>query len=368
VAGSFLQIYIRINEINQVGAFKELLIDSLQKALTGVEVKLNSGWAVLTELVKKVFVNLDKNVAGRVKVRVIEVSLGLMKIFQGLLWSVDGTVSQYKNEVSECLRVMMKVKPRDQQFRALVNLNFQVMMIVGLMKMEGNVEEVQIPFLGEDNIIRISQALQLDSSRVLYYRQTEITENSSSFLDGYIEDNLNLLAEISPLKYGLNNYLHVLLTTISTIKVYQELYLENLPKFKSIFNSFFLPSLDDALTITENSNPAALQTLSNTLEVFTSEMFKVVEHLDQKPCHQSLYHFLLVNSRSRVDNPHNVLLSLQQGLSLVPGLSSELQLPFRSEPCHQARYRLPGRIYPEIDAAFPRESFGVSGLWFRLDP
>jgi hypothetical protein len=308
VASSLLDVYLRLSEASQVGAFKELLVDSLQKALTGVEVRLNSGWVVLTRLVKQVFDGLEASVAGRVKLRVIEVRKSVIKIIQGLLWNVDGSVSEHKNIVSECIRGMMKVKPRDQQFRSLVNLNFQLAVIVGLMRLEGNVEEVHVPVLGEDNLIHISRALQLESSRVLYYRQTELLEDSSSFLDGYLEVNLNLLPEITPQKYGLNNYLYVLLTSVAIIKVYQELYQQNLPKFRALFNSFLLPSLDDALTIAENAAPTNLHVLSNALEVFTAELFAVLERLADKDSKRSLFQFLLANAHSRADYPNNVFL------------------------------------------------------------
>jgi hypothetical protein len=243
-----------------------------------------------------------------------------------ILSRCDYSSLDFKNEIGDFIQVMVLKKPVDETTSLFLDLHIDFICFVACGCFGTNPEILKIPVIDEHNKLR-EYLPNLFGKKVIPKRQEKfITENPSEFYAGFVVTNLLLIHEIYRQKISTNCYATQLSRSITIMLSFQQLYFVERDLMQIFMHSFYIPTLDDCLSLAGQVEGQDVYKLAAAAEYFVIEMVRFLLITNRHDYAKEVMHLLVDYAVKKATQPNkkSILFSLSCIGDLYPDFALSL--------------------------------------------
>lgn len=221
---------------------------------------------------------------------------------------------------------MVLKKPVDETTPLFLELHIDFICFVASGCFGTNLDILKVPIIDEHNKLR-ELPVNLFRKKVTPKRQEKfITENPTDFYTSFVITNLLLIHEVYRQKIGTRDFSTLLARAITVMLAFQQLYFMERDLMQIFMHSFFIPTLDDCLSLAGSLEGKEVYILAAGAEYYVIEMVRFLIITARQDYAKEIVHLLVdfIQQKASLPSKKFILFSLSSVAEVYQDLALSL--------------------------------------------
>lgn len=222
--------------------------------------------------------------------------------------------------------MMVLKKPIDETTSMFLEVHIDFICFVASGCFGTNIQLLKIPVIDSQNKIREVSVNLFRQNIVPSLQQKFTDQNPTDFYTSFVVNNLLLIHEVYRQKIGTRDYAAMLARSITVLLAFQQLYFVERDLMQIFMHSFYMPTLDDCLSLTSNLEGKEVYMLMAAGEYYVIEMVRFLIATQRPEYAKEIIHLLVdfICKRATQPSKRSILFSLTSVAEVYQDLALNL--------------------------------------------
>lgn len=224
----------------------------------------------------------------------------------------DYSCLTYKQEIADFLQMIILKKPVDETTGHFLELEIHFLCFVACTCFGASKKLMRLPEVNSNFEITEKPCELFGKDITPEFQEGSLLVSVTEFFTNFVITNLLLIHEVYRKQLSAKLFADFLTRSITVLLAYQQLLYIEIDLIQIFVHSFYMPTLDDCVSLVGKLDSADTFTISTASEYFIVEMVRFLQASNSSEYIKEILHFLIecITQRASSANKNSILFSL----------------------------------------------------------